>query len=106
MTIQTFPALRKQLQRHAPMLLIVLLFSSSVHAGFEECPQFFAQGKPPVVLPKPMQRELCYSAFATLHNGSTKTPVFVAHPSSTVNPQKSRFFLSDLNKINRLALTF
>ena len=28
------------------------------------------------------------------------------HPSSTVNPQKSRFFLSDLNKINKLVVTF
>ena len=78
MTFQTFSALRKQLQFPAAMLFFVLLLSKSVHAGFEECPQFFAQGKPPVVQPKPMQRELCYSAFAILHSGSTKTPVFVA----------------------------
>ena len=60
------------------LLLSALVFSASVHAGFEQCPQFFAQGKPPVVQPKPMHRELCYSAFAILHSGSTKTPIFVA----------------------------
>ena len=78
MTSQPLYRLRKQWQRTALTLLIVLFFCASVHAGFEECPQFFAQGKPPVVQPKPMQRELCYSAFAILHSGVTKTPVFVA----------------------------
>lgn len=27
--------------------------------------------------PQPRLRELCYEAFAVLHSGSTKTPVFV-----------------------------
>jgi endonuclease G len=48
--------------------------------NFRACSQFFANGAPPVV-PNVQQlkpRELCYDAFAVLHSGSSKTPVFVA----------------------------
>jgi endonuclease G len=47
---------------------------------FRVCSQFFANGVPPAV-PNAQQlksRELCYDAFAVLHSGSSKTPVFVA----------------------------
>ncbi len=46
--------------------------------GFGACPQFFVRGTPPIVEKRPMQRELCYDAFAILHSGESKTPVFVA----------------------------
>ena len=45
---------------------------------FAQCPQFFASGKPPVLPARPKLRELCYEAFAVLHSGETKTPVYVA----------------------------
>jgi endonuclease G len=45
---------------------------------FSACPQFFAGGTPPVVAPRPMQRALCYDAFAILHSGESKTAVYVA----------------------------
>ncbi|WP_407645069.1 DNA/RNA non-specific endonuclease [Diaphorobacter caeni] len=45
---------------------------------FEACPQFFAGGIAPRVPTAPKLRELCYNAFAVLHSGSTRTPVFVA----------------------------
>ena len=45
---------------------------------FAKCPKFFAQGKTPVVQDAPALRELCYEAFAVLHSGNTRTPVFVA----------------------------
>ncbi|WP_300475555.1 DNA/RNA non-specific endonuclease [Acidovorax sp.] len=45
--------------------------------SFAQCPQFFPNGTPPAVPPQPRLRELCYEAFAVLHSGSTKTPVFV-----------------------------
>lgn len=45
--------------------------------SFAQCPHFFPNGIPPAVLPRPHLRELCYEAFAVLHSGSTKTPVFV-----------------------------
>lgn len=45
---------------------------------FKACPQFFAKGIAPAIAPAPLQRELCYEAFAILHSGQTRTPVFVA----------------------------
>ena len=48
------------------------------HPSFAECRQFFPEGRPPVVPKRPALRELCYEAFAVLHSGETKTPVYVA----------------------------
>lgn len=45
---------------------------------FSACRQFFAAGRSPLVTLRPSYRALCYDAFAVLHNGETKTPVFVA----------------------------
>jgi endonuclease G len=45
---------------------------------FNSCPQFFANGVPPTVPKRPLQRALCYDAFAILHSGESKTPVLVA----------------------------
>lgn len=46
--------------------------------SFAQCPQFFVGGKPPAAPARPLQRELCYEAFAVLHSGETRTPVYVA----------------------------
>lgn len=54
---------------------------------FAQCPQFFAEGQPPrrvgspqldTQIPTGKLRELCYEAFAVLHSGESRTPVFVA----------------------------
>lgn len=45
---------------------------------FLDCPQFFANAKPPVVTLQATDRALCYDAFAILHSGASKTPVYVA----------------------------
>ncbi|MGO3742441.1 DNA/RNA non-specific endonuclease [Kerstersia sp.] len=50
----------------------------SIQTAFANCPQFFPGGQPPVVPDQPRLRELCFSAFAILHGGQWKTPVFVA----------------------------
>ena len=46
--------------------------------GFSDCPQFFANHRPPVVSPIPGNRALCYDAFAILYSAQSKTPVFAA----------------------------
>lgn len=48
--------------------------------GFEHCPQFFAQGAIPQAgsTENLKPRALCFEAFAVLHSGTTKTPIYVA----------------------------
>lgn len=45
---------------------------------FAGCSQFFPGGQAPALQKSPAQRELCFSGFAVLHDGQTKTPIFVA----------------------------
>ncbi len=49
-----------------------------VQTAFDECRDFFPRGKPPIVPAGLAMRELCFTSFAILHSGDTKTPVFVA----------------------------
>lgn len=63
-------------------LLLISSFSASAasQADFKACPQFFVGGKAPVGanLDSLQTRALCFEAFAVLHSGTTKTPVYVA----------------------------
>lgn len=72
----------EKMNRWLRVAAVAALAATSLNAhaapGFAACPQFFPQGKAPVVKPRPRQRALCYDAFAVLHSGETKTPVFVA----------------------------
>ncbi|OZI75195.1 endonuclease [Bordetella genomosp. 12] len=45
---------------------------------FADCPEFFPPGQMPAVPASPKLRELCFSSFAILHDGQTRTPVVVA----------------------------
>ena len=58
----------------------IFAFGPLSHAAqdFSACPQFFANGIAPAVKDQPLQRALCFDAFAVLHSGESKTPVFVA----------------------------
>lgn len=49
-----------------------------VQTHFVQCPQFFPEGRLPAVPGGKGLRELCFSSFAILHSGQTRTPVFVA----------------------------
>ncbi|MFY0479996.1 DNA/RNA non-specific endonuclease [Achromobacter marplatensis] len=57
---------------------IVVPAGGLTQTRFADCPQFFPKGNMPVVPSRGDLRELCFSAFAILHSGQTKTPVFVA----------------------------
>ncbi len=64
---------------HARLSVFEALDSASGHpTRFAQCPQFFVDGKPPAIPARPKLRELCYEAFAILHSGETRTPVYVA----------------------------
>lgn len=52
--------------------------SDYTQTRFTQCPQFFPHGHLPIVPTSIKQRELCFTPFAILHNGDTKTPIFVA----------------------------
>lgn len=55
-----------------------VLVSSTAHAQFSSCTQFFPNGTPPKITVSVGQlRETCFDAFAILHSGQTKTPVYV-----------------------------
>ncbi|ABM35942.1 DNA/RNA endonuclease G NUC1-like protein [Polaromonas naphthalenivorans CJ2] len=67
-------------------MLRTLAFSLTVLAGTSvlantACPQHFAAGQRPVVTNPKMQprtQELCFKAFAVLHSGLSRTPLYAA----------------------------
>lgn len=64
----------------AAILFLTIAIAPTSYAAedFSACLQFFANAKPPEVAVRPTNRALCYDAFAILHSGESKTPVFVA----------------------------
>ncbi|GJD97722.1 DNA/RNA non-specific endonuclease [Methylobacterium iners] len=61
--------------------LLALFFASVEARAFETCPSFFAEGRAPeLVNPKLSAKTtpLCYEAFALLHSGETRTPLYAA----------------------------
>ena len=60
-----------------------------ISTEFAQCKHFFPAHLPPIVAEAPLLRELCFSDFAVLHSGGTKTPVFVAQRLSRHSLQQA-----------------
>lgn len=80
----------QRVSRFLSGLALVTLPLISSAAGFADCPQFFPSGRAPTAPTQPLQRELCFSEFAVLHSGATKTPVFVAQRLNAQALQQGR----------------
>ncbi|PLP99447.1 DNA/RNA non-specific endonuclease [Cupriavidus pauculus] len=63
----------------APAFIPTIAGATST-ADFSQCRQLFVNSAPPKVAANPAMklRPLCYDAFAVLHSGRSKTPVYVA----------------------------
>ena len=62
------------------LLTVLTLVSISIAAG-TNCPEHFAGGKAPDLLNPElvvMAREVCYSGYAVMHSGVTRTPIYAA----------------------------
>ena len=60
-------------------LLSVVALPAFAANDFAECKQFFVGQTPPVLSsPAKQTRALCFTEFAVLHSGQSKTPVYVA----------------------------
>lgn len=91
-----------RLIRTSAALVLALAATTAIHAdeNFSGCTQFFANGKPSVFATRPGNRALCYDAFAILHSGESKTPVFVAGKLSSgalddTHQKRSNKFFAD-----------
>ena len=88
-------------------LLIAVITSTSIGSAlaadtdFAECRNVFANGKPPVltISAEMLARPLCFSAFAVLHSGQSRTPIYVAERLNKAvlleareNPRTNTFF--------------
>ena len=59
--------------------------------GFSQCAGFFPQRMPPqLASTNALRRELCFSQFALLHDGRTRTPVFVVERLNRASVLKAR----------------
>lgn len=76
-------------QRQPPEPL-VLASGAYAQTRFDACRQFFPSQGLPVVPAGMALRELCFDSFAILHNGRTRTPVFVAQRLNRRMVQQAR----------------
>ena len=71
---------------------LTLVASASALAG-TACPQHFVAGQPPVIGNPKLQartREICFEAFAVLHSGVSRTPLYAAEHLTRENLQQAK----------------
>ncbi|WP_245259422.1 DNA/RNA non-specific endonuclease [Methylobacterium sp. 77] len=57
------------------------------------CPSLFARGRAPVLVNRKLATEtvrLCYEAFAVLHSGISRTPIYVSEPLTRASVRNAR----------------
>lgn len=62
----------------------------TVQTQFSGCRQLFPGEQPPIVPASQGLRELCFSGFAVLHSGQTKTPVFTVERLSRIRLKQAQ----------------
>jgi endonuclease G, mitochondrial len=81
-------------------LATLLLAITPAQAQFSRCPEFFPNVTPILPAQMPAQRrELCFDAFAVLHSGQSKTPLYTAErltreqlQDAADEPRSNRFY--------------
>lgn len=72
-------------------ILVSPTFSASNAPGFKACPQFFPGAIPKVPnADRLITRELCFDAFAVLHSGVSKTPIYSVEKLSAEQLQDAK----------------
>jgi endonuclease G len=84
-----------KLSLYALYILLALAATQSFAAtgkDFAECSQYFADGKPPILSATAdlQPRPLCFSAFAVMHSGKSRTPIYVAERLNRAELQDAR----------------
>jgi len=97
-----FPIEKYMLKKFTIGLAFALSSCVAIAAqNFSECRQFFAKGQIPVMKNEDslIPRALCFSSFAVLHSGKSRTPVYVAEKlnrqtliDAKDNERTNRFF--------------
>ena len=75
------------------LALACLLLFCLLPARATDCPQHFAFGQPPVLVKASLEdrtRELCFRAFAVLHSGVSRTPLWAAEHLVRANLEAAR----------------
>jgi endonuclease G, mitochondrial len=85
---------RRAMKLSYPIIVFSLAaLSGPALAEFASCPQHFAARQPPQLVNaklKSRTQELCYEAFAVLHSGASRTPLYAAERLTRQNLDKAR----------------
>lgn len=75
------------------LFLLVSIALTSLEVQANQCPSHFAAGREPVFVNQALSRqsqELCYEAFAVMHSGVTRTPLWSAEHLQRKNLERAQ----------------